>query len=385
MNDPAIQAADLDAERFERRAISPSSAGLDRPTRFLNEVPEQARAALARTFPPGEEYLVRLSDMVAQGRHGILRGADGVFVPSTKDQDWTAPGRFEQDGEIVHLRGPVQYIARRYGENYFHWTYQCLAALLDMQEHGLPTDRLVVPPLNAWRRRTLELAGVDPDSCTVLEPDGLIRMDEALFSAFTSTRFVARPTRRLIELFETFADTVCPPDRHGHQARIYVSRLDAPLRPIANERKVCQLVEQYGFEVVKAEALSVDEQIRLFAGARCVVAPHGAGLVNLLYAGRCTSVTELLQVGHFNQCMFRICQAKGIEHYTLQADPVEQVGSAEPGSSIDLQLLEAHLQSLVSQSAGTPATGTPAAEASAARTPPAARPDAVALAAGHGA
>lgn len=62
--------------------------------------------------------------------------------------------------------------------------------------------------------------------------------------------------------------------------RIYISR---QRRTLTNELEVQELVQRYGFQIVRLEQLSLDDQVALFARARAVMGFHGAGLSNILY------------------------------------------------------------------------------------------------------
>ncbi|NOG52157.1 MAG: glycosyltransferase family 61 protein [Chloroflexi bacterium] len=83
--------------------------------------------------------------------------------------------------------------------------------------------------------------------------------------------------------------------------RLYISRSKARRRRVLNESAVIALLAPLGFEAFTLEDLSVAEQVRLFAGAEAVVAPHGSGLTNLVF-GQGIKVIELhtpLQVHQF--------------------------------------------------------------------------------------
>ncbi len=74
---------------------------------------------------------------------------------------------------------------------------------------------------------------------------------------------------------------------------IIVSRiLDPRLTPTGQEA-ASLLADKAGFEVVDFEALEFAEQIRLLGQTNVIVAPHGAGLSNLLYARRSAKIIEL--------------------------------------------------------------------------------------------
>ncbi|MCG8442173.1 MAG: glycosyltransferase family 61 protein, partial [Caulobacterales bacterium] len=87
----------------------------------------------------------------------------------------------------------------------------------------------------------------------------------------------------------------------GHEeteppTNVYVSR-DKASRKIANEEEVMAALTGEGFKKFFLEDLTVAEQIRAFAGADIVVAPHGAGNTNIIHS-RHAALVELLPVGH---------------------------------------------------------------------------------------
>jgi capsular polysaccharide biosynthesis protein len=76
--------------------------------------------------------------------------------------------------------------------------------------------------------------------------------------------------------------------------RIYVSRSDAPDRRVANESDLLSVLQEYDFERVTLSGLTLVEQIRLFRSADIVVAPHGAGVTNVLFAPDDCILLELM-------------------------------------------------------------------------------------------
>ena len=65
--------------------------------------------------------------------------------------------------------------------------------------------------------------------------------------------------------------------------RIYVSRANASGRKIANEEEILPILTSRGFVCSELEEMSLSAQIELFSKAEAVVAPHGAGLTNLVW------------------------------------------------------------------------------------------------------
>jgi capsular polysaccharide biosynthesis protein len=87
-------------------------------------------------------------------------------------------------------------------------------------------------------------------------------------------------------------------DVSGPRRRIYVTRgPSANNRSIVNEAHLLELLDARGFEPVDPGALSVAEQIRAFATAEVIVAPHGAALANIIFASAGATLVELFPSG----------------------------------------------------------------------------------------
>ncbi|MCX6915224.1 MAG: glycosyltransferase family 61 protein, partial [Verrucomicrobia bacterium] len=74
---------------------------------------------------------------------------------------------------------------------------------------------------------------------------------------------------------------------------LYVSRRAASRRRVANESMLEPQLQKLGFAIAQPERLAVVEQARLFSAAECIVAPHGAGLANLVFAPPGAHLVEL--------------------------------------------------------------------------------------------
>lgn len=74
--------------------------------------------------------------------------------------------------------------------------------------------------------------------------------------------------------------------------RLFVER---PLgrRGIENKSEAISILNSFGFSVVELESLTISEQAQLFASAEIVVSPHGAGLSNLIFCQKGTTVIEI--------------------------------------------------------------------------------------------
>jgi len=75
-----------------------------------------------------------------------------------------------------------------------------------------------------------------------------------------------------------------------------------------------------GFEMVDPGSLPVTEQIRAFAEASLIVAPHGAALANLTFASPGAAVVELFPAGCLLPDFWRLaCGVPGLRYRYLSA------------------------------------------------------------------
>jgi hypothetical protein len=94
------------------------------------------------------------------------------------------------------------------------------------------------------------------------------------------------------------------------------------------------------FERYTLEEMALADQIRLFSGAEVVVAPHGAGLVHLLF-GRDLSVVELFPEHKIPHHYYCLAEMLGFDNASLVNERVED------GMLVDPEQLRATIESVL--------------------------------------
>jgi len=97
-----------------------------------------------------------------------------------------------------------------------------------------------------------------------------------------------------------------------------------------NEDEVIAAVVSAGFEVVNLSGLNLVEQARLFTCASHVIAPHGAGLTNVVFCGQGTVVCELHMNTYLNWCCRRLAGIRNAKYGCIVGETVPGRGAAEP-------------------------------------------------------
>lgn len=177
-------------------------------------------------------------------------------------------------------------------DNHYHWLVDSiprLYALFDRRLREIAKLRLLVcGTLTPDRRRLLE--AMVPENVEIVQvPEKTrIRAKEFVLLPFLAQDCAAYFPQEYLQFFRerafrafqvSPATTTC--------GRILISRRNAVTRRCLNEDELEGQLAKHGFEAVQLEKLTFAEQIGLFAGAEIVVGTHGAGLTNLLFAGRC--------------------------------------------------------------------------------------------------
>ncbi len=216
-----------------------------------------------------------------------------------------------------HLPGRVAVLATASGNTYFHWLTDALPRIEILQKTlpgGLDAvDRFVVNSGFPIIGKSLEMMGIPAEKILFAEASTHIQADELMVPSLPGISGDP-PQWACSFLRESFlphkADS-------SPQTRLYISRSQARYRRVENEDEVVGLLSGYGFIPVRLEEHSFAEQIALFANADVIVAPHGAGLTNLLWCRPGTRVLELFSPDYVNVCYWAMANQLGLDYHCL--------------------------------------------------------------------
>ncbi|MCP8940106.1 glycosyltransferase family 61 protein [Alsobacter sp. SYSU M60028] len=120
--------------------------------------------------------------------------------------------------------------------------------------------------------------------------------------------------------------------------RLYLDRGNAKLRRMTDAEAVDRVLERHGFARFVARYDNHAEQVAAFAGARIVVATHGAGLANLLFCRPGATVVEIFPSNFVKSTYFWLSRRLGLnyryviggpgdydQHFAAGADALDRV------------------------------------------------------------
>ncbi|WP_420393215.1 glycosyltransferase family 61 protein [Acuticoccus sp.] len=230
---------------------------------------------------------LRLREMVFRGGHAMaLRSAAApVTVP----------------------RGA--WIAERVYHNHAHWVTAHLPKLCLLEEMGLLGDLILPRRRGAVIDACVELFGVDPASCVQHDPSRPLRVGE--LTVFSTDRF--RP-----ELVSKVRSRLGRPASRPHR-NIFISRAKVHGRSVHNAAELERVLERFGYEPVVMESLPFAEQIALMGETRRLLAPHGAGLSNMMFCAPGTDVIEISEPSFPNPNFYALASALELNYWITKA------------------------------------------------------------------
>ncbi len=220
------------------------------------------------------------------------------------------------------LRAKAALLAASNAENYYHWLFDSLPRLRLLELAGYGPGDIDVLLLDHSRRAfqfdSLRHLGIDPGRLVHCSRRQVLACERLVVPSMPGP--VGFPPRWVCDyLRERFV----APQQDAPRRRIYLSRQQARGLRIVNEAEILPDLLRLGYEVVHAEALGFIAQVACFASASHVVAVHGAGVSNIVFAHPGTRVLELGSPRH-NNLSFRTVAAHGdlrYEHFYLDAAP----------------------------------------------------------------
>lgn len=184
----------------------------------------------------------------------------------------------EYDAEKAFL------FAGRWWGNYYHFIIDYCIRFRELEAIGLidANTKILFPgKIKSWQSEYFSLLGINVDNVILTNKNPLF-VRNCLIASTRRERFLVSKSACNNFVQDMIKTTNQAPDISKNK-RIYISRKNSS-RKILNEYELINLLEEHEFEIVQCENLSVAQQIKLFSQANLIVAPHGAGLTNLIYA-----------------------------------------------------------------------------------------------------
>lgn len=264
---------------------------------------------------------------IAGLRGGRLLGSEGItfdhagFIiaePARQIGNPHGPFAFRERYQFVRpavsvKRGQWVALTGQGAQGYFHWMLDILPRLALVELVSPRPCGYFVPhdvPLVALE--SLARLGISDRRIQLVTPADHIRCDCLVVASNPSVP--GNPPPWAIEFLRTRVAGIEPTLYLGECRKFVVSREHASCRRVLNEAAVMDALEPLGFSLIRLEDLKLADQIRLFREASHIVAPHGAGLVNVAFCGEGTRLLELFGDDYVNACFFALADVAEVDY-----------------------------------------------------------------------
>lgn len=274
------------------------------------------------------EYVAQLANGRVFGE-GVVIAPDGKSIARDVSVDYGKPfeTHYVMNGEKMRrptrVRGVAKVIATCGGYNYYHWLFDELPRLLISREE---CDIIIGRSTTQYNRDALRLLGFAGD---VLQPsDALhVQCDELIIPSLVGIS--GNPTPKHARIINAFVEPLLEgPSLFGE--KLYISRAKAVARRVSNDEELWSELRDRGFRKVVLEETTWKEQINAFRGAKVIVAPHGAGLANIVFCNPGTKVVEFFSRSYMHWCFWQLAAARGLDYrpvVALSDEPLSQIMS----------------------------------------------------------
>ncbi len=203
------------------------------------------------------------------------------------------------------------------GTNIYHWLYDGLPRLALAQRMGIEIESLYVDTSRPFVLQSLEMVGIKPRHVINAARYPNIQAKQMVIPSFPL--YAGRQFKPIVPSWALgYLRSRLAISSSKQSERLFVSRKDAHYRPLADEDTLFETLKPRGFKRVVLSGLSLQTQREIFASASVVVAPHGAGLANMLFCQPGTKILELFHPGFVQQCYWQLANMLHLPYFCLR-------------------------------------------------------------------
>jgi hypothetical protein len=226
------------------------------------------------------------------------------------------------------------------GANYFHFHIDVLPKLIVIDNHGLRELPLLIHRRIFETKHFqyyLQFEWVSKRNWTIIEENEYLSIRNAYFVKPLGYHL---PYLNFIKALDATARP------RGLRKNVFLNRSKKTGRYLLNMDEIKPLLDQYEFEIVETEHMTIKEQHELFAGILCLVSVHGAGNTNIIFSDSSLRFLELMPSNRIASQYYWLSNSLGIDYYDVLLG-TEMQPEMNNALTVDPVLFEKHLKNLV--------------------------------------
>lgn len=245
-------------------------------------------------------------------------------------QETKLPPLIKTNKTVALLNHPAAY-------NYYHWMLETIARIHLIQKCKIKIDRYIINH-QSFQYQLFTLAACGIPFRKIVQPHHRFHLQARKLIV---PSYVNLPNEWSCNYVRNLLLPRMAAYNETGSEYIYIRR--KTYRRIINEVEVFGILERYGFKSVELELMPIEQQIRLFHSAKVIVAPHGAGLANLVFCNPYTKVIEIFNPSFMEPHYWLISKLLGLNYHMIigKSENPHHYWSGFDDISIDVnQLLE---------------------------------------------
>lgn len=222
-------------------------------------------------------------------------------------------------------------------DNYFHWLFDALPRIRFLQKSGWfnKVGWFVVPCYkHGYQWDTLRLLGVGKEKIIQGHQETHLQADTVTASSYA--RHGEHIPAWLCDFLRKSFLGSATPDIEA-PTHIY-SRNDTGSRIVVNEPQLFNLLEERGLRKITLSNLTFLEQVKVFASAKFIVAPHGAGLANLVFCEKGTTVIELFADSYVLPLYYDLAMKVGLNYRYMVCQEDTEVSDMRQAMKLNIRV-----------------------------------------------
>lgn len=293
-------------------------------------------------------YAKNVMILVPKGR--IWFNESWAFVLSDANDDILAKNCFrkpeitdikpmiEHLPSVLDIDGRVVFLSSRWGYNYCHWMFDIISRLELLNQSRIKLDSIDKFVVNSYQKQfqkeSLNIIGISQERVIESEVYCHIKARQIIYTSMPNQGIPGKWHCDFLR--KKFLSLV--PDKNISLERIYISREDSAVRRVVNETELIDFISKYGFISVTLSSMSFLEQVALFANARVIIAPHGAGFTNTVFCQPETKIIEIFGRDAIRNCYYVVASYCNLEYYYLICQSDNQRKDLPPKRDLDINV-----------------------------------------------
>lgn len=215
-----------------------------------------------------------------------------------------------------------------WSKNYCHWFWEALSKLIELKNEVV--EPILILPKSYLKidfmTKSLKAFGFDDKNIKIIPKRSHIRVKNL---AFIPCINISTPRYydflKFSEVAKKLISYYLDQFELNFGERIYISRSNPKKntpRKVSNEKELVVMLEKYDFKTVYMENFSFLEQMSIMHNAKYIVAPHGAGITNIMFAKEDCRLFELVNKKWSKTCFAEMCGRSKIAYQRFDSEEI---------------------------------------------------------------